>query len=511
MKTTHVKKRILSLLLALVMLFSLCPQAFAANGVATDSNGNVYTSVSAAWNAAKSGKVITMTADWKLSDRLVLNEGESATIDMNGLRIDRQRSSYTSDGEVIYLDEGASLTLKSAVTTTTHTFTGWQNGSRKEGLQITNGGLVTGGWSSNGAGGIHMKKSAMLTLDNVAVAGNRAEIVLWSDGYGGGVMMDGENCTLVMKNGAQIAYNEAQDEGGGVYVNGTNGTIEMTGYSSIHHNRARDGGGGVYFCDSTFCLRSSDGTASVSDNKVTGGNGGAVFTEQCPSSTNMGLISGITMTFNSASKWGGAVYLNQECTTISGCTFKNNTAEEGGAIYDNNDDNVLSGCTIENNTASSKGGGVYVSAVVDITLSGTLSIKGNTRTNSTTKDDLFLNQTPSAKAYVSGSPTAKSEIGIRTAEDTPSRSINDSDKNKRSFFYEQAFFSDFNGYHIEFNTDSGLLKPVQGEKETVDTTEVTAGAPTKTSTTYNGQPLYEGYFRYASVTDTEADLTSKYY
>ena len=177
MKTKPFGKQLLSLLLALMMLFSLCPQAFAEMSyVAEDSEGNQYGTVSEAWDAARSGKLIKMKRDWRISYRLVLNEGESATIDMAGFRIDRQRGSYVSDGEVIYLGKGASLTLKSSVTTTTHDFNGWLDGKYNYSLKIKSGGLVTGGWSSNGAGGVHMKENAMLTLDNVSVAGNRAEI-----------------------------------------------------------------------------------------------------------------------------------------------------------------------------------------------------------------------------------------------------------------------------------------------------------------------------------------------
>ena len=504
LKTKQILRRVLCLFLTVVMVASLGIDIFADSVVyAKDQYGTKYTSISTAWNAAKTGKVIILMRDWKLSDRLVLNKGESATIDMNGLRIDRQLTNddYESDGEVIYLDEGASLVLRSTVTTTTHDFTGWENGSRKA-LKITNGGLVTGGWSSNGAGGVHMKKNSTLILDNVAIAGNRAEITWGQDGYGGGVMMDGDNCTLTMTYGAQIAYNEAQDEGGGVYSNGTGSTISLSESSSINHNRARDGGGGIYFCYSEFVLESKDATGSISDNTVTGGHGGAIFTEQCAVSTNVGAIYGITMKNNTASECGGAIYLNQESTTISGCTIEDNSANEGGGIYVNNDDNTLSGCTIQNNTASSEGGGVFVSALNDIGLSGTLTIKNNNRKDGA-KDDLFLNDTPSSNAYITGVPSGKSEIGIRTAD--TERKINKS----REFYYEQAFFSDFNGYHIEFDGVNTKLHAVKGDAETVSFTEVDPEPTTITS--YNNYPLIHGYFQYASIGDSESDLTSDFY
>ncbi len=511
MKAKHFGRKFLSLLLTLMMLLSMATQSFSADtasAVAKDDSGNVYTSVSAAWAAAKKGKVITMQKDWNLSDRLVLGKGESATINMNGLRIDRQLSDYESDGEVIYLDEGATLTLtaptKKNETDTVHTFTGWYNGNRTT-CTVTNGGLVTGGWSSNGAGGIHMKASAKLTLDNVAVAGNCAEITWGQDGYGGGIMMDGSKCTLVMKNGAQIAYNEAQDEGGGVYVNAKNCVIEMTEKSSINNNRARDGGGGVYFCYGCFSISSDDQSGIISNNKARSGNGGAIFTEQCIATDNLGQISGITMENNEASGNGGAIYLNQEKTTVSRCTIKSNKAKNGAGIYVNNDNNTIANCTIENNTASSEGGGVFTAASADIGLSGTIYIRNNTRTNGT-KDDLFLNDSAQT-SYISSSPSGNSKIGVRTTK--TDRDLNDDDS--RTFFYEQAFFSDFDGYHIEYDGTKGLLRYVKGDADPDPTfTKVEAGT-TKDAGTYNGKTVTEGYFRYAALMNTEEDISSNYY
>ena len=140
----------------------------------------------------------------------------------------------------------------------------------------------------------------MLTLDNVSVAGNHATVSWFTDGDGGGVELDGANCTLIMKHGAQIAFNKAEDEGGGVYSNGTGTVIELTGGSSIHHNIAIQGGG-VYFCDSQFILRSPDRNGSVFSNTADSteyGYGGGIYTEQCPASTNAGLIYGLIISNN---------------------------------------------------------------------------------------------------------------------------------------------------------------------------------------------------------------------
>lgn len=516
MRERNIGRRAISLLLALVLALSLLPaSALAAGNAVASVGGQPYTKLSDAWNqAVSSGQTLELLQNATIGDRLKLENGKSLTVNMNGHEIDRNRSSRTSDGEVIWVGENATLTLKGR-------------------------GTVTGGWSTNGAGGIHMKKNAKVMLDGVTVSGNRAERSWGSDGYGGGVMMAGTGGQLVMKNDAAIRDNTAA-YGGGVYIDKENCTIsmdnahidnnyseyggggvysydlktviDMTNHSTISNNSATEGGG-IYFDYTQFLLKSSDATAQISNNTARDGKGGALYMEHNRSvafigNTNSGTVQGITFDGNHATDYGGAIYIQQESIVISNCQITHNQSDNyGGGIYNNNDANTISGCAITDNKAGKAGGGVYSSSMNDISLSGKVVIKDNTRTSNTSsgnKDDLYLNDAAST-SYLIGSPSGKSCIGVRT-EDPTTRKLG---KNQ-DYYFENAFFSDLSGYYIEFREEDKQLWLVQGTRTSAEPTSV---APTTTTTKngYNQYDLIKGYFSFPSVVETTDDLDSVFY
>ncbi len=515
MKQRPSLRRAFSFFLALVLALSLLPaSALAAGNAVASVGGQPYTKLSDAWNqAVSSGQTLELLQDATIGDRLKLEKGKSLTVNMNGHTIDRGRSSSTSDGEVIWVGENATLTLKGS-------------------------GTVTGGWSTNGAGGIHMKKNAKVTLDGVTVSGNRAERSWGSDGYGGGVMMAGTGGQLVMKNGAAIQNNRAA-YGGGVYIDKENCTIsmdnahidnnysenggggvysydlktviDMTNQSTINNNSATEGGG-IYFDYTQFLLKSSDGTAQISNNTARDGNGGGVYMEHNRSvafigNTNSGTVQGITFDQNKAQNggWGGALYIQQESIAVSNCKLTNNSAAYGGGIYVNNDLNSVSGCTITGNTATSAGGGIYTSSMNDFSLSGKVIIQGNTRSGDTADDDLFLNSNWATTSYLTASPTGQSRIGIRM--NSPSERKLGKDQ---QFYFEDAFFYDGTDYHIEFKEDKAELWLVEGTKKPVGSTTVSPGTR-DTGTDFNGKDVIQGYFSYPSVVETTDDLDAAFY
>lgn len=395
-------RRALSFLLALVLVLSLMTaSALTADSVATVS-GQSYSSIEDAWNAVQDGGTIVLTADCTISSRLILDSGKRITINMNGYKIDRGRTSRTSDGEVICVENNASLTLKGGSTKKQINYTGWtvpakeEETSNRTDLSIKTGGLITGDWSTNGAGGIHMKYGSSLTLDNVAVAGNCAEQTWSSDGYGGGVMLAGNNIQVVMKNGAVIEHSKAE-YGGGIYAEYSSANITMSGGSEISRNYAEEDGGGIYFNYSYLSVKSTDASGSISMNKALTGSGGAICAA-ANRTNNIGTIYGITLSRNSAEEYGGALYIHQESIVTSGCKLISNSAEYGGGFYNDNDKNTISDTEIRNNHALVEGGGVFSSAMNDITLSGKVIIKGNKRSGES-PDDLYLNDAGTTTAY----------------------------------------------------------------------------------------------------------------
>jgi hypothetical protein len=96
------------------------------------------------------------------------------TLNLNGHTIDRNVPKPEADGEVIYVNSDADV--------------------------IINDGTIRGGWSDNGAGGIHIKGGAKVTLNNVNIIGNSAE-----DDHGSAIAIYG-GAELIM-NGGSISYN----------------------------------------------------------------------------------------------------------------------------------------------------------------------------------------------------------------------------------------------------------------------------------------------------------------
>lgn len=539
-------RRVISLLLALVLAFSLLPvSAFAAGDIAV-VNGTAYTSVKDAWNAVKKGGTIDLLADWNLKSAynncLTVEKNAAVTVNLNGHMINRglanTRYYGSGDGQIFYVKGNAALTVNGGESTP---HAGYRDGHLwfpgGNGSATLTGGVLTGGAcdDSDGAGAISMMKNATVTLNNVTVAGNLADcygalyghagaIRMHSSGgvlnlnsskilynhaedNGGGIYINDEN-NLIRMNNSEISYNFACDDGGGIYSNDIKTTVTMSNDSKIEHNSA-DAGAGIYFDYTQFVLKSEDSSASISHNQATSGDGGALHIQHDRSwaflgNTNYGTIYGITFDGNSASGDGGAIYIQQEGIAVSGCKITGNSADEGGGIYNNNDENSISGTTITNNRASSDGGGVFSSCMNDLALGGKVVIENNKRGDGTA-DDLYLNDTWTTTAYLVGSPTGQSKIGIRT-ETPQERKLG---KNQQ-FYFEDAFFYDGSGYHIEFDEDKAELWLKKGEKEAIAVTGVSPEA-TVTGERYNGKAIIRGYFSYPSVVETSDDLDAVFY
>ena len=131
------------------------------------------------WNANEDGEFGKSGDDGFQFSTIYVPDDVKITINMNGHTINRGRKEWEYDGEVIYIDEDADV--------------------------IINDGTITGGWSCNGAGGIHIH-DADVTLNNVNVNGNAVE-----DDKGAGIALyDGANLTM---NGGSISNNRFYTSG----------------------------------------------------------------------------------------------------------------------------------------------------------------------------------------------------------------------------------------------------------------------------------------------------------
>ena len=344
------------------------------------------------WDAAKSaaygeGNTLVMLADWGPTSIVYVADSKSLTIDMNGHRITSK-----GYGSAIYLNEHSSLTLKSSAPSTTFSYEGFEDLSKKKvSLELVSGGLVTGGHALYG-GGIHMEADCQLTLDGVAVAGNHTSTSSTQDGrgggiyvknkgtiniknnasiqhnaayfHGGGICVEGDDPTTINMDGAKICKNHAGQYGGGIYIKNTkNVHINLTNNAAVDDNEASQSGGGICFECTSFYLESSDKTGSVSGNRVSnpGYKGGGICVSYISEAFKESLIRGINIKNNYSSIDGGGIRLGQELTKVVDCTITGNDAGgDGGGVYIDGDNNAIEGCTITGNEAGQDGGGVYI-------------------------------------------------------------------------------------------------------------------------------------------------------
>jgi hypothetical protein len=173
-------------------------------------------------------------------------------------------------------------------------------------------------------------------------------------------VLDGFTIKAGRANGTQTAGTSGPDprlNGAGAYM--TNGSPQFVGCTFLT-NVASGKGGGVYIKTGspsfTNCV--------LSDNSA-GSYGGGVYMEG-----GSPTFTGCTFTSNSATEYGGGVYNTGGKPTLTNCVFDGNGNEAtllaGGGIYSagsTSPGTTLTGCSFTNNTASS-GAGVALRPVI---------------------------------------------------------------------------------------------------------------------------------------------------
>lgn len=531
----HKRKKIVRKMMAVVLASATALSVVPVSSVMAEDqniaqvNGAKYSTIKDAWEAVRKGGTLELLKDWdtKSYGRLYVDENATVTINMNGHSINRHIASdgyknSVGDGEVFFVEKNAVLTINGGSSDITHNGR-ISNGVWYEDANATSmpikGGVIVGGNSTNGAGGIHIKKGANVNLNNVTLAGNMADdkygggvrmkgensnltlnnshiIYNAAEGYGGGVYIDSENCKVNLKNSSSISYNTAtNDDGGGIYSNDQKTTVKMDDDSEISYNTANGKGGGIYFNYSKVAVKGG----AFRNNRSNGGGGGAIYLEHYRNrfSTDSGVLANITFENNYGAGDGGAIHSEQEYVSVESCTIKNNQATDyGGGIYIYNDDNSITGCTIKNNTAGKYGGGVYVDSMEDVALGGKLIIKDNTAKDG--KSNLHLGE-GTAKSYLTASPTSGSEVGITTSTRQLSK--------EKGHYAENNFFSDKEGQHIEWGDDR-ILRMVDGNKTLSYESASTETSEEKKS---DGNQVLKGTFSYPSMEEAIKDLDGTFY
>ena len=346
---------------------------------ALDSEGttvfsNYYKELAYGWNAAieeaMTGKydriVVDLYADWNAVNGEFCNSGEGfdydaiffpanvrVTLNMNGHTINRGMTTWEYNGEVMCVNNNADV--------------------------IINDGTITGGWSANGAGGIHIHDGAKVMLNNVNVVGNKADeddgagiavydgatlimnggslknnIVIRNEAisdfavnfgvsyYGGAVYV--EDSTAIFK-GVEFKNNNvsADEYGAAIYADNSNVTIDECNFDGNGTWNKANGADAskdvIHGDDSSFTIKNStftnsesvdlfcfeDSTLTMEGCKVTGNNVDEIFSFE----DSKADLKGVTITDNASR----VIYVDNgsEKVTMTQCTLNNNTPADGAA------------------------------------------------------------------------------------------------------------------------------------------------------------------------------------
>ena len=177
-------------------------------------------------------------------------------------------------------------------------------------------------------------------------------------------------------------------------------TLDLNGHTLNRNLTAATTNGYVIEVNGTLTL--TDGSAAGTGT-ITGGSGnnGSGVRVYGTFTMNGGTISGNTATS------GGGVYV-QGTFNMNGGTISNNSGSWGGGVYVYGTF-TMNGGTISGNTATS-GGGVYVYNDKTINISGNPVITGNTLSNNTTANNVYLK--PGSVITVTDALTNTANIGV---------------------------------------------------------------------------------------------------
>lgn len=295
------------------------------------------------------------------NDTIYIPDDAKVTVNLNGHTIKRVLPDSISDGEVMYIDEDADV--------------------------IINNGTITGGKSTNGAGGIHIH-DANVELNDVHIVGNIAD----NDDGGGIALYDGAE--LIMTRGSftnnsidGVSNNETFDcYGGAIYVEDSKAFFYSVEFKNNQNTTDEDYGAAIYADNSVVylskCTFDGNGIADESKNvcasvaivyaadttltmeKVTFTNNGSYYDDDYigRSYSTTGLLSSLIVLDDSTFKLSGdSTFTNNAAMFIisvyddshlyvEDTTFENNKSFVMHSVSGNHeDDSYFKNCTFENN------------------------------------------------------------------------------------------------------------------------------------------------------------------
>ncbi len=167
-----------------------------------------------------------------------------------------------------------------------------------------------------------------------------------SDRYAGGLFALGGAGDIL---GNLITDNSAGNDGGGVYLYTSEAWFSG---NQLTYNTSSDDGGGMRARLSSALIEDN----IISFNTATSEGGGGKLSHAANE------FIGNILEGNVAGDEGGGIELDNDASTISDCTFLNNTGEYGGGLHsvDTVSELLIQTSTFHGNTASACGGALYI-------------------------------------------------------------------------------------------------------------------------------------------------------
>ena len=373
------KKRVLSMLMALALCLTLLPTAALAEeaGVVQDA-ANANSTYTAGENAGltggKDGSVPDGTdgGDADSSGEMQDGEADIAVSAVQGAShashcVCGKDSSTTVNGHEHDTDTAMAETASLPGTAGSYYLT--QSVSENWAVPAGEVTLCLNGQTINGS--ITVGGSAKLTLTDCSGNGkiqggvtvNGGKFELYSGTITGGVQVGIKGgsyqtgSSFTMYGGAITGNEESSGSGGGVFLVGTSNHTDPPSFTmhggTISNNTAGasdGGGGGVYVGEK--CSFTMDG-GTITGNTATKGNGGGIYIHY-----NAGIvsISNATITDNKASATGdtryghgGGIYSGRSVTVEDVTITGNNSTYEGGGIYGNGTIALTNATVTDNN------------------------------------------------------------------------------------------------------------------------------------------------------------------
>ncbi len=213
----NMKKRILSLLLATLMMALIVPINALADTIEVSNETELKNAIST---------IGTGTGTIKLKNDITLTNvieftGGTITLDLNGKTLKRNLTAATANGNVITLDAQKDIPLE---------------------ITITGNGTISGGNNSGNGGNIavfgDLYTTPTLSISNTTITNGRAN-------YGGGIYVDSLS-NLVIDGNTVITGNSATTNGGGIYMEDTSSVLTLKGNAKITSNTVNSSANNVY-------------------------------------------------------------------------------------------------------------------------------------------------------------------------------------------------------------------------------------------------------------------------